>query len=743
MVVGANGTGKSTILNAICLGLGGEPKLLGRADDLRAFIMHGKDTALVEIELTPFEGKEIHVFRRSIDRNKGSEKGRGRGASTFWINGEKTNVQAVRELVGGTYNIQIDNLCTFLPQDKVGNFSGFTDQERLLETEKTLPSNQFFYHRHMELIEMEEKMNSQVSNVDSIKDTLKKKRYEFERLEIGKAHEEDRVRAEGQLELLKKKRVWLEFDQMREQCLEWKSQKDKIKEDIRVYREALAPLEEKQQRLESLHKELVAKGKTVDQNCQTANREMQKQVAKFEKHDDDMDLSLARLLELSSRRELLEGQLKDAKNKLQALEDNLASMPQHDELQQNYADSRDLMMRTKREYEGAKREDRNQKTKFSDLEEAAGRYQHKLAKMNDEGARRRENVLRSAPNLGKICEWIDGNKSRFRRPVWGPVAVEISTKSQNAASYLEFHTPNNILKAFVVETREDQNLLYSEIRDKRGIPINIISVQGSQLARTRMYSDAKMQLLKEEYGIEGYLDETFTAPDAVMIALQKYAQVEKVLVGGEKAQHSIDKKKLLDVLSEPDRALNQQGLQRSCIFTVSDKIPYRYTQSVSKYSGKVGTRVDQVGAARMLAPGVPEAQKQQAENELQQLHEEISQLRPNVQKAESAAKELEARLQECSLTERSYKQQLDNLALYQGKVSRQKQKVRDAEAELGSDETKERNDLTKSIMNRLVHGIAAVKVHGEQHKLLMKYTAQAAGINVNTTTVRAAERVAQ
>ena len=34
----------------------------------------------------------------------------------------------------------VDYLCTFLPQDKVGNFSGFNSQERLIETEKILIS---------------------------------------------------------------------------------------------------------------------------------------------------------------------------------------------------------------------------------------------------------------------------------------------------------------------------------------------------------------------------------------------------------------------------------------------------------------------------------------------------------------------------------------------------------------------------------------------------------------------------
>jgi structural maintenance of chromosomes protein 5 len=515
-----------------------------------------------------------------------------------------------------------------------------------------------------------------------------------------------------------------------------------LKDEVKLHREALAPLEDKHQKLESLHKELASKVKVAEQMSQNATKEMQKQVNKFENHDDDIDYSITQLCELSSKRERLETLLLEAKNKLQGLEEQLAHFPQSAELEQKYTTARENFIASKREYETAKREDRNQKAKFSELEETAGNKQQKLAKMNDNGARRRENVLRSTPNLGKICEWLDNNRSRFRRPVWGPVAVEITTTSEISTSYLEFHTPKNILKAFVVETREDYDLLYSEIRKERGIPINVISIEGNQLATTKMYSEAKMQILKDEYGVEGYLDDTFTAPDAVMIALQKFASVHKVLVGGQKAQDSIDRKQLRDFLAEPDHSLGHKGLQQSCIFTMSDRIKYRYTQSISRYSGKVGTRVDQVGAARLLAPGVPEAQKLQVGNELAELHRELAQLRPNVQNAEKAVKDWEVRSQECHLLEQAQKQQLENVATFQGRVDRQKQKVQDLEAELASDATQEKNDLTKSILNRLAHGIAAVNAHAEQQRLLMSYTALHAGILTNITTVRSEERAA-
>ena len=73
----------------MCLGLGGQPPLLGRADDARLFIKNEEDIAEIEIELAPISPNQRnrHVIRRVIDRNKGAEKGKGIAASSYFING--------------------------------------------------------------------------------------------------------------------------------------------------------------------------------------------------------------------------------------------------------------------------------------------------------------------------------------------------------------------------------------------------------------------------------------------------------------------------------------------------------------------------------------------------------------------------------------------------------------------------------------------------------------------------------
>lgn len=51
VIIGPNGTGKSSIVCAICLGLGGKTGLLGRAQQVGDYIKYGCQKAKITLEL--------------------------------------------------------------------------------------------------------------------------------------------------------------------------------------------------------------------------------------------------------------------------------------------------------------------------------------------------------------------------------------------------------------------------------------------------------------------------------------------------------------------------------------------------------------------------------------------------------------------------------------------------------------------------------------------------------------------
>lgn len=48
-ILGANGSGKSSLVCAMCLGLGGDVRDMERGKELKAYIMTGKDVATIKV----------------------------------------------------------------------------------------------------------------------------------------------------------------------------------------------------------------------------------------------------------------------------------------------------------------------------------------------------------------------------------------------------------------------------------------------------------------------------------------------------------------------------------------------------------------------------------------------------------------------------------------------------------------------------------------------------------------------
>lgn len=319
---------------------------------------------------------------------------------------------------------------------------------------------------------------------------------------------------------------------------------------------------------------------------------------------------------------------------------------------------------------------------------------------------------------------------------------EVNPKTQNAAAFLEQHVANTTLKSFVVECREDSNFLYREVREKLNLPVNIIEVSQEKLRPlTRMYSDSRMQTLKEEHGVLGYMDESFTAPDAIVEALRSQASVHNVLIGNEKTQESIDRRGLLDNLSK--RENGSSALQGCCVFTNHRDRSYKYTSTISRYSGKPSTRIDDINQARMMAPGVNPAQKAAMEKTIQEVQGEMDQLVPDIQRADSKFQELNTKGQLAAARMKEAKNSQTELKKFHQRLTTAKRKWQDAEEAAASDNGAEKKKLLRTLMARIKSNVAALETHAACHAKMMKSTYTLAGVKISQDGLGAAVRKAR
>lgn len=231
MVIGPNGTGKSSLVCAICLGLGWGPQHLGRATQIGEFVKHGLSEAYVEIELQRrLNEPSNHVVRVKIIRD-----GNGR---EWWLNGRKTSLKAVQTLTR-SLSIQIDNLCQFLPQDKVSEFAALSPVELLLQTQRAAaPEQMLEWHEKLKELRKDQKAHQDQHGRDQ--ETLETLETRQENLRAEVQRLEERNQIQEKVKLLKHAVPFVEY---RDATAQFKSLKKEKKEATERLNELRAQVE--------------------------------------------------------------------------------------------------------------------------------------------------------------------------------------------------------------------------------------------------------------------------------------------------------------------------------------------------------------------------------------------------------------------------------------------------------------------------------------------------------------------
>ncbi|CAK7330929.1 unnamed protein product [Dovyalis caffra] len=208
LVIGPNGSGKSSIVCAIALGLGGEPQLLGRATSIGAYVKRGEESGHIKISLRgSTKDEKITIIRRIDTHNK----------SEWLFNG-----------------ISFTWVC---------EFAKLTPVQLLEETEKAVGDPQLpIQHRalvdksrELKTIEVAVKRNGETLN------QLKALNCELEK-DVERVRQREVLLKE--VESMKKKLPWLEYDFMKADYLKAKEAEKDAKQKLDEAAKALKDLKE-------------------------------------------------------------------------------------------------------------------------------------------------------------------------------------------------------------------------------------------------------------------------------------------------------------------------------------------------------------------------------------------------------------------------------------------------------------------------------------------------------------------
>jgi len=244
--------------------------------------------------------------------------------------------------------------------------------------------------------------------------------------------------------------------------------------------------------------------------------------------------------------------------------------------------------------------------------------------------------------------------------------------------------------------------------------------------------------LKNDHGVLGYLDESFSAPDPVMQALRSTSNVHAVLVGSSRTQASLDRHGLLDYLAQ--REDGRPGLMNSCIFSCHNNKKYKYLSQISRYSGKSGLRVDEVIAARMLAAGTPPEQKEKLKRNLSQLQQEKQELEPTSQRIKSEHDEILGEGQTVSAKLKEIRATLQDIKRSKQRLNDAKRKLEDYEKTASADHVADKQALLEKLKYNIANATSAMMKAGEKHEELMSVTCALTGVKMTEDGIVASAR---
>ncbi|KAF9981515.1 Structural maintenance of chromosomes protein 5 [Mortierella antarctica] len=522
MVIGPNGTGKSTIVCALALGLGWNTNLLGRAKDISEFVKHGSDKGWIEVTLCNRNGSNV-VIKRHINKNNNT--------SVWKVNGENKTQKEVMKKVQ-SFGIQVDNLCQFLPQDRVSEFAQMSPQELLKETQRAVGGDEMIQsHQKMADLWNEHKIitASMKGDLESIETNEKR----------NAVIEKDVFRFQQREAVLRKVRlleIWILYAKYGLAKDEYNTVKESRRVCYAMFKQLqteVEPLEKKNNQKKQIEKTCSKEKDGLEHQYQKAVQAMKAKGAAIDKTEGEGEDLRRELVRLEAKMQQRAASIKNIKRNIAAMQEQLDNARPQEELEEERRQLQSQLDSSNEERRAlADRVEAIQSTQKEILQECAiknrkmGDKKSRVDALDDIRNRRLDQLRRSDNDVYEAVRWLRQNQHMFQKKVFEPVCLELNIKNMRVVNAVE-NVLRNQLKTFVCQTREDYNILTRELLDRKKVRVNIIAPRPNELQLENFAPPVSDDELRR-FGFDGFILSALEGPKELLAAMCAKAGIHSV-----------------------------------------------------------------------------------------------------------------------------------------------------------------------------------------------------------------------
>lgn len=446
---------------------------------------------------------------------------------SFTLDGRQSSRKVCQD-VARSFSIQIDNLCQFLPQDRVVEFAALSPVELLKSTQRAIASEEMIQW-HGELITLGKDLKNVEQTTEAETDNLKvlEARQRTQEADVQRLRERDGIKRN--IQRLETVRPLVQFTTIRNELTEAKerhkaaldelqeltareapslravNEKEEYRNTVKLARESLDKKRTAAERIaSSKHDNILScdrQLKLIEQNADGRKKRLREAKAEIKRLDGI----------ITTHQKELEGG--EPQFDLAAVQEQIRELARHRNSIKDEVDTmRSAQTEANTQMVAKDTQAKELEIQIENLDSQTGKQEQKMKHVN--------------PDAWKAWEWVQKHQDQFQKPILGPPIIECSVNHPDVkyADMLEALIQQGEMFTFTAQTPADQREFHRLAKD----------VYGWKKTNTRCAPDASRfkspmnDIQMRSSGFEGWAKDYIQGPAAIVAMLCEAANLHRV-----------------------------------------------------------------------------------------------------------------------------------------------------------------------------------------------------------------------